>query len=238
MTTTSLKPLTPAAQKFRRKLPRVARLIERVVMWPCKRRIRRSERVRLKVLEQTIQTVREQHKKFCDHNLADNIAVSNAALYVLLFDRDFSALKAFFLAAENDWEKQFVGRQMAVMVYEGVQDIPNLFGKRLRAILMEYNISEERRDELNAATSRLARFKDEYAERLKDIRLAMGAHRDKDVMAQLRIVDTLDPMEIYGLSVKFWEPLRDLAPVLTAVMLEIGSMRMLLKQVAKGHSKW
>ena len=64
---------------------------------------------------------------------------------MLLFDRDFSVLKSFFLASENDWEKQFVGRQMAVMLYEGVQDIPNLFGKRLRAILVEYNISEQRR---------------------------------------------------------------------------------------------
>jgi len=169
-------------------------------MWPYTRRIHHTERVRLKVLEQTIKIVWEQHEKFCDHNLVDTTAVSNAALYVLLFDRDFSVLKAFFLAAESDWERQFVSRQMAVVVYEGVQDIPNLFGKRLRSILSEYNIPEERRLELGAATSQLARFKDEYAQGLKDIRLVMGAHRAKDVMAQLRIVDTLDPMDIYWLS--------------------------------------
>jgi hypothetical protein len=158
MTPSPRKPLKPAAQEFKRKHPSAARLIERLVTWRYKRRIQRSERPRLRVLEETIHTVRAQHAKFCDHGFADTIAVSNAALYVLLFDRDFSVLKAFFLASENDWEKQFVGRQMAVMLYEGVQDIPNLVGERLRAIFVEYNISEQRRLELDAATSRLARF--------------------------------------------------------------------------------
>jgi hypothetical protein len=161
MTPSLPKPLTPAAHEFRRRHPSAARLIERLVMWPYKRRIQRAERPRLKVLEETIQSMRTQHAKFCEHGLVDTIAVSNAALYVLLFDRDFSVLKAFFLAAENDWEKQFVGRQMAVMLYEGVQDVSNLFGKRLRAILVEYNISEQRRLELDAATSQLAKFRHE-----------------------------------------------------------------------------
>lgn len=237
MTSSPPKPLTPAAQAFRRKHPTVARLIERIVMWPYKRRIRRAEGPRLKALEETIETVRAQHTKFCDHGLADTIAVSNAALYVLLFDRDFSVLKAFFLVAESDWEKQFVGRQMAVMLYEGVQDIPNLFGKRLRAILAEYNISEQRRLELDAATSRLATFRQEHADRLKELRNVLGAHRDKDVLAQLRIVDTLDPLDISRIGVQFWEPLRELTPVLSAIMLEIGSMRMLLRQMVKRHAK-
>ena len=50
-------------------------------------------------------------------------------------------------------------------------------------------------------------------------------------------MDTLDPIEIYEISVQFWEPLRELTPVLAAIMLEIGSMRMLLRQMVKRHAK-
>src|SRR5476649_1390220 len=64
------KPLKPAAQEFKRKHPSAARLIERLVMWRYKPRIQRSERPRLRVLEETIQTVRAQHAKFCEHGFA------------------------------------------------------------------------------------------------------------------------------------------------------------------------
>lgn len=48
------------------------------------------------------------------HRFPDFRAIYNVALYVLLFDRDFSVLKVQMLQAEDQWSRKCVARQMAV----------------------------------------------------------------------------------------------------------------------------
>jgi hypothetical protein len=226
--------LSPAAQEFKRRHPEAARLLERVVMWPYRRRIRRQERARLQALESTIHTCRTQHKKFQSWGLTDTAAVFNASLYVLLFDRDFSSLKDFFLGADNDWDRKMVGRQMAVMLYGGAKDLTDeLLDQKFRMILANNDISEKTRTDLDAVRSRLTTFRKTHAKRLNELRNVMAAHRDKDALAQLRMVDELHPMEVYETSVEFWAVIRDLTPVLTNVLAELGTMPKILKQMAR-----
>lgn len=209
-------------------------------MWPYRRRIRRDERTRLAALESAIQTCRTQHAKFVSHGLNDTAAVFNASLYVLLFDRDFSSLKDFFLGADNDWDRKMAGRQMAVMLYEGVDDLSKLFGKQFRTILANNDVSEEHRRNLDELRSRLATFRHAHSERLLELRSVVGAHRDLDAMAQLRIVDELHPLEVYETSVDFYAVIRDLAPVLAGIVGELGTVRSILRQMANrpaGNSK-
>lgn len=120
----------------------------------------------------------------------------NNSLYVLLFDRDFSALKGLFIAANDDWNRQFVGWQMAVMLYEGIQDLSKLFGHEFRQMLNDIGVSHQHRATLDAVRSRLAGFRRTHADRLKELRNVMAAHRDRDAMTQLRIVDNLHPLEV------------------------------------------
>src|SRR2546429_9746905 len=111
---------------------------------------------------------------------------------------------------------------MAVMLYEGVQDLSKLFGNEFRKMLANNGISQEHRAALDGVRSRLAMFRHTHANRLKELRNVMAAHRDKDAMAQLQVVDNLHPLEVYETSVEFWSVVRDLTPVLTAIILELG----------------
>lgn len=135
--------LSPNAERFAREHPRLARTIERIVMWPYRIRIRRGERHRVAVLERTIESLRAQHEHAHERDYAERALVLNASLYALIFDRDFASLKKFFLSADNDWDRRFVARQMAVMLYEASTDVPVLIGKDLRAMLVRLEISDE-----------------------------------------------------------------------------------------------
>ena len=117
------------AKQFARDHPRLARAIERIVMFPYRLRIRRKEWGRAALLEQTIANLRSEYERAQQRGYVDRALVLNVALYALLFDRDFASLKEFFLSANNDWDRRFVGRQMAVMLYEGTQDLPQVLDK-------------------------------------------------------------------------------------------------------------
>jgi hypothetical protein len=130
--------------------------------------------------------------------------VLNAGLYTLLFDRDFAALKEFFLAANSDWDRRFVARQMAVMLYEGTQDVPVLIGKEFRGMMKRLEFADNRTNEVNQIRNKLAGFKRVHSERLKELRNVMAAHRDRDVTLQLRLLGGLDKFEVYKTAVEFY----------------------------------
>jgi hypothetical protein len=52
------------------------------------------------------------------------------------------------------------------------------------------------------------RFKQEHSSFLNGIRKNVGAHREKDALAQLEVLEALDHMAVYRLGAKFSEPLR------------------------------
>jgi len=158
--------------------------------------------------------------------------VLNAGLYALLFDRDFAALKEFFLVANSDWDRRFVARQMAVMLYEGTQDLPVLIGKDFRAMMRRLEFADNRTNEVNQIRDKLARFKCVYSERLKELRNVMAAHRERDVTLQLRLLDSLDRFEIYATAVAFYAIVRELTSVLTNITNDMGQLHRLLKQLA------
>lgn len=220
------------AEEFARDHPRLARTIERIVLFPYRVRTRKKERERITVLEQTIASLRSEHKRAQERGYVDRELVLNVALYSLLFDRDFASLKEFFLSANSDWDRRFLGRQMAVMLYEGTQELPFLIGKDFRAMLTRLEVSDALMGDINRIRGRLADFKRKHAGRLKEVRNSMAAHRDRDVVLQLKLLDGLDRFEVYRTSVEFYEIIRDLTPALTKMMTEMGTLRLLLKQIA------
>lgn len=66
----------------------------------------RQERRRAKVLEGTSDTVRSNYESANRQGLADFKLVYNTALYLLLFDRDFSVLKLQMFEADGIWARR------------------------------------------------------------------------------------------------------------------------------------
>jgi len=163
--------------------------------------------------------------------------VLNAGLYSLLFDRDFAALKEFFLAANNDWDRRFVARQMAVMLYEGTQDLPALIGKDFRDMMKRLEFADNRTKEVSQIRTKLAAFKRVHSERLKELRNVIAAHRARDVTLQLRLLDSLDKFEVYRTAVEFYAIVGELASVLTNITNDMRDLRRLLKQLTAARPK-
>ena len=98
-------------------------------------------------------------------------------------------------------------------------------------MLTRLEISDALVADVNRVRGRLADFKRKPADRLRQLRNSMAAHRDRDVVLQFKLLDGLDRFEVYRTSVEFYEIIRDLTPTLTNLMTEMATLRRLLKQI-------
>ena len=140
-------------------------------------------------------------------------------------------------AANSDRDRRFVARQMAVMLYEGTQDVPVLIGKEFRGMMKRLEFADNRTNEVNQIRNKLAGFKRVHSERLKELRNVMAAHRDRDVTLQLRLLGGLDKFEVYKTAVEFYTIVGELAPVLTNIANDMGQLHRVLKQLAAARPK-
>ena len=115
-----------------------------------------------------------------------------------------------------------------MLLYEAAQDLPDLLGRDYRESLRTLAIPDEWFDDLNEASKKLNRFKDEHREFLGRIRNLIGAHRDKDAITQLEVMETLEPLDVMRLAVKLQEPLNQLANLQIKLTLHAGDMRVLI----------
>ena len=125
--------------------------------------------------------------------------IYNVSLYVLLLNYDLFSLSSDMVNAKDLRRRKFVARQMAVLLYEAVDDLPVLLGGDFRDALIAIGVEPRVFSELNAITKQLAQFRRDHASALNEIRNLAGAHRDHNAGAQLVLLDTIDPLHVYKL---------------------------------------
>ena len=125
--------------------------------------------------------------------------IYNVSLYVLLLNYDLFSLSSDMVNAKDLRGRKFVARQMAVLLYEAVDDLPVLLGGDFRDALNAIGVEPRVFSELNAITKQLAQFRRDHASDLNEIRNLAGAHRDHNAGAQLVLLDTIDPLHVYKL---------------------------------------
>jgi hypothetical protein len=201
--------------------------LEWIMFLPNRIRVRRDRRVRRRQRDGAIRSVRNLVEK-SGTLFSHNRRIHNVSLYVLILDQDISMLTADMVLAVGQQRRIFIARNLAVLLYEASQDLPDLLGRDYRESLRTLAISNEWFDELNEASKKLNRFKDEHREFLGRIRNLIGAHRDKDAITQLEVMETLEPLDVMHLAVKLQEPLNQLANLQIKLTLHAGDMRVLI----------
>ncbi|MHB9140584.1 MAG: hypothetical protein ACYC25_01760 [Paludibacter sp.] len=155
----------------------------------------------------------------CDFNsFSDDKVIWNAAGYVNLISLDLKHFARDLALADDEWGKRIYGRMISMLIYESMSDLLELLGKDFRAILKKLSISEELNIELNGISKILNDYKSKNLERLRDIRNVATAHRDKDIMEQINMIESIGWIELIELGTLYDKILNSLGQFLQKVI--------------------
>lgn len=150
----------------------------------------------------------------------ENLAtIHNATLFVLLLDQDFHWLRTQMLRALDEPERMFVGRQIAVLLFEASEDLPVVFGGGYRKALTAVQFDKHVLPELDAITKRVGKFRREHQDALKQVRTLVGAHRDHDALLQLETLERIQPLSLMEQAAELYVSIHSLTDLLVKVTL-------------------
>jgi len=208
-------------------------LLLRLFLIPGRIRHRWKNRNRLAVTAGLIATLKKQCEDAQKNGFENHAVAYNAALFMVLVEQDLSAYSAALYYANSKWHQQFAARGMAVLLYEAAEDIPAVLGKKYRQTLRDLGLGDSWLQALNKSTAGFNAFKNEHADFLKKVRNYVGAHKEKNALAQLAVLESLDYMEVYRLGAKFSDPLRSLVDFQTVLLNYLKNPYVLIKEAAK-----
>jgi hypothetical protein len=161
------------------------------------------------------------------------LGIYNAGLFIALLNRDIATYNESIFFARSAWHRQFHARNLAVLLYEATEDLPQLLGKSFRSWLGDLELDQTWLDSLGKITGQIAQFKRSHSTFLGDVRNYVGAHREHDSLSQLSVLDGLDPLVVYGLAADLSAPLNQLASYYTKLLTHMHNPAVMLKQACK-----
>jgi hypothetical protein len=184
----------------------------------------KREKVRIPELQETIDVIKSRYKQAKDANLEHFTRFYNISLFILIMEYDISVLSQYYVRAyTRDWERKFIARQMAVLLYEMSEDIPQILGKEFRVSLKTFPLWDKADKEINQISKNLNQFKVSHGKMLGELRNYVTAHRDHDAAKQMEIIDNLNSDSIYKLVGDFYDIVKPLVPFMTRIIRILGN---------------
>ncbi len=228
----NLGSMTPEElDKFGPLVSRLGEVVARSVMWWKLRRMRREERKRLPSREKVISMIHSKHKEAKERGLLHYERIYNVSLYVFVLDYDIAVISRHYAVAYRTWEKRFTARQLAVILYESAEDLPQLLGKEFRTTLRALPLWNNADEELKVISGKLNTFLRSNHRLLKQLRSFAGAHRDRDAGKQMEVIENIDPMEIYKLAAELYVGLNLLLTFLLRLVEVLGKTEVMLRHI-------
>lgn len=197
----------------------VRRIITWVVMAPKRARFSWTHRAHLDASDKVVVSVRKLCARSREMGMENLACVHNASLFVLLLDQDFHWLRTQMMQALDEPERMFVARQIALLLFEASEDLPQVFGRDYREALAALHFGQKVLPELDAIMKGVNKFKREHAAALKQIRTLVVAHREQDALVQLEALEGVRPLSLMELAAEFYVSLRSLTDLLVKVTL-------------------
>jgi len=107
-------------------------------------------------------------------------------------------------------KKEYYIKNSCVIIYEFLEDIEQLLGKKFIDILTRFKISQDLMNELREKKKVLSNIKKEHNRSLKNIRKIIGAHRDHNFLLQLETNNNLKDVAFLNLISIFDSALNEL----------------------------
>ncbi len=169
---------------------------------------------------------------------ADNIKiVVNVGLYLLLLDQDVADFTNDLINAIGDRRRRFIAKHEAILLYEAAEDIPQLLGQEFRAAVKALGIPNSLMSRLNGVSSDLSEFWKDERNFLGSIRNAIAAHRERDALRYLEVLQALEPLKVMRRAADMSELLERLAGVLIEIALLTSSPATILQDMMRSSRK-
>jgi len=123
----------------------------------------------------------EQMVYYQESGLAPAETVFAASLHVNMLSHDVMALLLLHSLTDDKWTNRTAARMIATVIFEGADDLQQIFGKPFRAACNALGILGDIDFELRRAKKEMASFQKKHEPELKPIRMAAGAHRDHEI---------------------------------------------------------
>jgi hypothetical protein len=131
-----------------------------------------------------------EHAEF--NNFNDNKLIWNIAGFINIISYDLKIIARDLTFAQTEWQKRHYARHACLIIYESIDSLFQLLGKdfrdltqmRLNIIELEEMLTEIRED--------LKLFKTNYSKKLYEIRNVAVAHRNNEVLKQVRIIKQIN----------------------------------------------
>ena len=144
----------------------------------------------------------------------------NIGIYMNIAAHDLSVLVLQLHLERDVWARRQVARHVALTIYEVVEDMTQLLGKKIREPLSHLNLLAQFDTTLRAARKPIDRFWKQHQSWLSDVRCMSAAHRELDGLTLLKAIETLDVVQIAQLGLEFGSMLNDVGVVVEQILGE------------------
>ncbi|MDB5274594.1 MAG: hypothetical protein JWO58_2961 [Chitinophagaceae bacterium] len=173
-----------------------------------------------KVQEHTLSIILKTKKYASENNLESNKLILNVAGFLNICTYDLKIIGKELTFSTDQWRKKYFARQACLIIYETMNDIPELIGTDFRKEISKLKNKDVLLDELKSINKEINQFKIDNKDRLKNIRNVSIAHRDRDIFEQIKIIDSIQWQEAIKYVTTFDAILNNLASCIQKVLNE------------------
>ena len=158
-------------------------------------------------------------KAHADFNkMESNQVFWNAAGFINMSSYDLKVIVKEMTLATDEWTKRYFARQTCHLIYELINDLFEILGKDFKVQIEKLTENENLKASLVDIRTKLNSFKADNFDKLKEIRNVSSAHRDKDFIVQLKLIDSISWIDTISTATKFDNIMNDLGAVIQKVI--------------------
>lgn len=150
--------------------------------------------------------------------------VWNVSCHINLLSHDLMTYMLFLDIIDDRWARRTAVRSIAILLYEGCDDLQTMFGKEFRDACTQAGILSEVSADHRASTKQISAFRIKYEHQVKAIRDSSGAHREHDVVKFLNEFMTVEYSAIIDASQEFENLLGELADFTKRIMKRMSEV--------------
>lgn len=174
-------------------------------------------------LQLIIEGVRKIRVEFSNKSKNESLMVVDVQLFLYLQSFDLIAHYKNYLASSIELERKLFCWLIALNIYEFLDDIGELLGKKFKRAIKEKNPVTDF-EELNLLRKRIVLFKTLHGEELKTIRHELAAHKGHEPLKQIELIEKIDAVTFVGHSAIIYQLSVDINSYLSNLLEQIENV--------------
>ncbi|AMM50540.1 hypothetical protein TH61_04230 [Rufibacter sp. DG15C] len=141
--------------------------------------------------------------------------VWNVAGFITMTYYDLKILLKELTISDNEWRKRYFARQACLLIYEAIEDVPKLIGRKFTTqIVALLSKSEIHIEQLRQIKQAISEYNNKHKPLLSKIRHSCIAHREHRMLDQIKLINQISWQTILPLVSEFDTILFDLVQTL------------------------